>query len=72
MDGRTQFSRVMKMLEPFDKKNLSMSELRNQVSMHISSNTKTLDNTIKLMFDVGMIIGIDATHVKVTLGDIFK
>ena len=67
MDGRTQFSRVIKMLEPFDEGTLSMDSLRNNITMFITSNRNSVDKTVKLMFDLGLIKGTDATHVKVTL-----
>ena len=67
MDGRTQFSRVMKLLAPFDKKEMFLSELRNKVMMEITSNRNSVDQTIKLMFDLGLIKGIDSSRVKVTL-----
>ncbi len=74
MDGRTQTSRCSKMLESLDKK-LSMDELRRNVMMHISSNRNSVDFAVKLMFDLEMIKGIDATHVTNNLwkrGDVFK
>lgn len=55
------------MLEPFNERKLSMDSLRNNVMMFISSDRKNVDNIVKLMFNLGMIKGIDATHVKVTL-----
>jgi hypothetical protein len=64
MDGRTQFSRVKKMLETL-KDTLTMDALRGAIMMHITSNKKSVDNTVKLMFDLGLIKGIDATHIEI-------
>ena len=67
MDRRTQFSRVRKMLETFDTEIVTMDALRASTMMNITSNRNSVDQAVKLMFDLGLIVGIDATHVKVTL-----
>jgi len=67
MDGRTQFSRLRSMLEDINGKVITMDNLRGDIMMNITSNRNSVDQAVKLMFDLGLIEGIDSTHVKVTL-----
>ncbi len=67
MDGRTQYSRLKNMLEDINGEIITMDELRGDIMMNITSNRNSVDQAVKLMFDLGLIVGIDATHVKIAL-----
>ncbi len=65
MDKRTQFSRLKKMLDEYDKDEISFDELRALISINIASTPKIVENAIKLMGIGGLLKDIGQTKFQI-------
>ena|SRR3990167_1141741 len=55
MDGRTVYSRLMTLITPLDGQVIHLNKLKSLIRMHIASSEKAVEQSLKLLGDVGII-----------------
>lgn len=59
MDGRTKYSRIVKLINSIEEEVLHLDKLRRIIMMEIGSSPKLVTETLHLMTDFGLIKEID-------------
>jgi len=55
MDKRTNYGRLVKLINELENETISLDELRVQIAMNIATDPKRMENAIKTMAMTGLI-----------------